>query len=530
MRLSVTYDEYVRRFARALVEQHVGAGDLMAVVSVQGTSTDGQAFTGSTRLLTSAIDRYGRGLSGHIGLSMPEKISRNLTTYRVIQEVSERLGLISGRRKAILWIGGQVEFDPGSLICLPPDPDGECSLLSTAAPSLIGAYRDAVGAATRNNVGIYPVDPSGLTPVLGSGELKRTAALRQMAEDTGGLAVVGTNNIEDLYREIDRETGTSYVLGYTPTATHRDGAFHTVDVRVKRPGLTVRARRGYYAPRPDAPAPLMPPGPAGVSRAALDALRLPVPVRGLTVEVFASAFNGPAGDRSAVIGGQVSGALRLDPAERIAIAYQVLDLEGRVQTGQYKVFTLDLTPDTRSRVEESGVHFVDRITLPPGRYELRLVAEQPGGAVGSVVTTLDIPELKDSLQMSGVLLAASSTALNVVAQSDEPLRAVLGSTATAIRRFPRGDFVTALGEVYGPEADVQVAGILTTAAGQEVQREPAIVSRQPGIAGDPEAWRYHVEFNLSEVAPGPYVLTLEVSVEGQPGRPAQRQIPFIVTE
>jgi VWFA-related protein len=525
-----TYDEYVRRFARAFVEKHVVAGDLVAVVNVEGTSTVNQAFTSSTRLLTSAIDRYGRGLSGHNDLTMAEKISRNLTTYRVIQEVSERLGLISGRRKAILWIGGQVELDPGSLICLPPDPDGDCSQLSIAAPSLIGAYRDAVGAATRNNVGIYPVDPSGLTTELGTRELKRTAALRKMAEETGGLAVVGTNNIEDRYGDIDRDTRTYYVLGYTPATTHRDGAFHPIQVRLKRPGLNVRARPGYYAPKPDARPPVAQPVPIGISAAALNALRLPVPVRGLSVDVFTSVFNGPTRDRSVVIGGQVSGALRLDPAERIAITYQVFDLEGRVQTGQYKVFTIDLKPDTRIRVEESGLHFVDRVFLPPGRFELRLVAEQPGGSVGSVVTTLDIPELKEVLHLSGVLLAASSTALNVVTQSDEPLRQTLGSDPTAIRRFPRGDIVTAFGEVYGSAADVQVAGILMTATGEEVQREPGFVSRRLGIAGAPDAWRYNVEFNLSDVAPGQYVLIIEVGADAQSGRSTQRRLPFIVTE
>jgi len=170
-------------------------------------------------------------------------VSRNLNTYRAIQDLSERLGAMSGRRKAILWVGGQLQFNPVSGPCAQPDPRNLCAIPRSAG-ALLAAYRDAIGAATRNNVAIYPIDPSGMTTELGLGELERMAALRTVAEDTGGIAVVGTNNIAAQYQAIVRDTSTYYVIGYAPATAYRDGKFHAIQVRLKRPGLTVRARKG----------------------------------------------------------------------------------------------------------------------------------------------------------------------------------------------------------------------------------------------------------------------------------------------
>ena len=73
-------------------------------------------------------------------------------------------------------------------------------------------------------------------------------SLRSVSEDTGGFAAVNHNDLNDSFARIIRENSSYYVLGYYPAGDKRDGRFHNVDVRVKRPGLTVRARKGYVAP------------------------------------------------------------------------------------------------------------------------------------------------------------------------------------------------------------------------------------------------------------------------------------------
>jgi VWFA-related protein len=532
-RTGLTYDAYAKAFARQFVQEQVTTRDSVAVVHVQGTFTDSQPFTTNKQRVLASIDRYGLGLSGAIsGVSIFEAIQRNLDTYRAIQDLSERLGAMSGLRKAILWVGGQIEFSPQDN-CPPAGRTDGC-ILAGAAPTLVAAYRDAIATANRHNVAVYPIDPSGLTTDLGMGELERKAALRMVAEDTGGLAVVGTNNLGDMYQAIVRDMSTYYVLGYAPAVERRDGKFHDIKVRVKRPGVTVRARKGYFAPRPDAPTRIAPTLPDGVSTAARDALRMPLPVRGgLQIDAFGAAFKGAPDQATVVIGSQITGALRLGSGGRIAVTYQVFDDEGRVQTGHYKVFNVTPSAATRLRIEESGLRLLDRISLPPGRYEVRLVVDQPDGAVGSVVIPVDVPKFDNSLALSGVTLAASSTASDVTLQEDPVSQDAHGMSPTASRRFPRGDVLSAFAEIYTNDsritaADLTVTGVVSSAAGQDVQRAEARAAA-PARSDAPGRWGFIIEVGPLDVEPGQYVLTVEAS-SARHSTPLRRRIPFIVEQ
>lgn len=77
---------------------------------------------------------------------------------------------------------------------------------------------------------------------------------RSIAADTGGSTISGTNLLAGLTR-VANEGRAYYLLGYSPTNTRRDGQFRKIEVSVNRPGVTVRARGGYFEPtsRPDTP-------------------------------------------------------------------------------------------------------------------------------------------------------------------------------------------------------------------------------------------------------------------------------------
>src|SRR5207253_2724807 len=93
------------------------------------------------------------------------------------------------------------------------------------------------------------------------------------------------------------------VLAYYPPSDKRDGKFHKIEVRVKRPGVTVRARRGYNAPRGKAPATtLKAPG-----AAVREAVNSPLPLSGLTMTVFAAPFKGVAPNASVLFGVEMRG-------------------------------------------------------------------------------------------------------------------------------------------------------------------------------------------------------------------------------
>src|SRR5205814_2708233 len=74
---------------------------------------------------------------------------------------------------------------------------------------------------------------------------------RTLAEATDGLAIVDSNSLAGGMKRIVDDLSSYYLLGYYSNAK-LDGRFHAITVRVKRPGVQVRARRGYLAATPAA--------------------------------------------------------------------------------------------------------------------------------------------------------------------------------------------------------------------------------------------------------------------------------------
>jgi VWFA-related protein len=536
----VAYPVFVKRVATQFIDDNLQPGDLAAVVNTQGTFEDGQPFTSSKELLRASVDRYGRGLSGDLPdeITAAEMVQRHLDTYRTLQDVATRLGVITGRRKAILWMGAQLRFEMP--LCDRPGGTGPGTGLGTKEcqmnlrwGSVLAAHRDAMAAATRNNVAIYAIDPAGLQITMGQRELDRLSGLRLVAEDTGGLAVVNTNNFRDGFTNIVRDNSTYYVLGYTPATDYRDGKYHPVTVRIKRSGrYTVRQRGGYTAPAPDSPAVALTAPPSGASAAARDALRLPVPVRGLNVTIFNAAFKGATREESVLIGGEITGDLLLDGRQQVGLSYQVFTQDNHVQVGEYKTFALNLQPDSRENVTGSGLHFVDRLTLPPGRYEMRYAVDQPGGHVGSVVAPLIVPKFDEPLSLSGIVLASGASATQFMLRDDAGIRERLGANPTSDRTFQSGDLLNTYVEVYSNDAaltadDLTVSGLLATADGKLISREDARL-RSVVRSGDGR-WAYTVQMDLADIPAGSYVVTLEAT-STRHKEPVRRAIPIIVVE
>ena len=113
----------------------------------------------------------------------------------------------------------------------------------------------------RANASFYPVNPRGLevfdSPINAPLPLDadrariraRTEMLQTLAENTDGIAVVNTNDLSGAMKRIVDDLSNYYLLGYYSTGK-LDGKFHSITVRVKRPGVRVRARRGYLASTP----------------------------------------------------------------------------------------------------------------------------------------------------------------------------------------------------------------------------------------------------------------------------------------
>ena len=143
-----------------------------------------------------------------------------------------------------------------------------------------GNRLDQIAAlARRNNVSLYPISQSGLAPATtssrrgygrggygGGGASSRTifemqSALRGLADDTDGLAIVNTNEVMNNLKKLMAATSAYYLLSYNPSNSTADGRFRKITVKVSRSGTRLRARPGYVAVRPADLKPVLPPEP-----------------------------------------------------------------------------------------------------------------------------------------------------------------------------------------------------------------------------------------------------------------------------
>lgn len=119
-------------------------------------------------------------------------------------------------------------------------------------------FRDLLDEANRGNSSFYTIDPRGLpvfdtplskpaiSPAVDQANLQnRLDSLRTLASATDGIAVLNSNDIDKGLKRVVDDLTSYYLLGYYSTNAKPDGKFHAIAVKVKRPGVAVRARRGY---------------------------------------------------------------------------------------------------------------------------------------------------------------------------------------------------------------------------------------------------------------------------------------------
>ena len=122
----------------------------------------------------------------------------------------------------------------------------------TSSPATLA---QALAEVQKSDAVIYAVHSMGIAPSANVQDLAGEFVLKAMSEDTGGRAFFPpiyedqkkeVRDLGEIYRRISAEVRAQYVLTYYSKSQARDGRFQSIRVRVKRPGLQVRSRRGYY--------------------------------------------------------------------------------------------------------------------------------------------------------------------------------------------------------------------------------------------------------------------------------------------
>jgi VWFA-related protein len=213
-----------------------------------------------------------------------------------------------------------------------------------------------------------------------------------LALETGGLIRRGP--LDEGLERAARESESYYLLGYEPTWRAADGRFHRIAVEVSRPGVKVRARRGYHATAPS-------PSPGGVHPDVANALESPLEAAGVPLRLASYVLGPTEGGRSLVVLAGWADAAQLEWrsegdrfADRLETAFRVSPAEGGEPIDRDRRVAVKLGAEDHAGAVREGLPLLVDFELAPGRYQTRLVVRDEGsGRVGSVLAEVEVPGL-----------------------------------------------------------------------------------------------------------------------------------------
>jgi VWFA-related protein len=487
-----------RDIAEAAILQ-LRQGDLAAVVFA--THGIPQNFTSDRALLLNAVNRpfatLPDGDTGAAGGCYCGSCS-----LETVANVAEGMGEVRQRRKILIIVGSNMSINPM----------GTCA-------GVLGGVRDrAIRAIKAGNITVHAFDPAGLD-VPNPGALAkeppnymqlRAAAMRRRGNigvlpgESGGRVVVG-NEPESEVGAVFRESASYYVLGVQPGATTADGKFHHVDVKVSRPGVTLQARQGYYAPgaRKSAQKPALKIPPALAS-----AVSGVWPKSDLALQMQATAFALP-GLRDAEL--QVLLSARVEDGQGLGAA-QVEVFVGAFDRNGKSLADTRLTLSVPVRPSAGGGPDLEyeipmKLKVKAGRYEVRAaVTDATSGRSGSVYGYVDVPEYTQTpVALSGILVQVTP-ATPRTNPGDRPF------TPTTRREFRRDETVTAIVREYQGLTRAIMPGylqvqVLNTHDQRVFGYETRLLPEQFGAN---RAADHGIEIPLRDFEPGEYLLAMEV--------------------
>ncbi len=280
----------VFRRLREFLSGQLGPGDRVMLVSYERSLHVRRPFTSDATLVAAALGELetmtGQGVHADSSrremleaieeATDPQQVSGRLRTYAeseyndlvfAVNALKDFVGWLAGLpgRKALLYVSDGVPMTPGEdLYHALNQKFTNYSVLSQVTEFNAARRFDELAAlANASRVTFYALDASGLrtftaasaesaaagTPGLGSFAdsiyfANHQNTLRLLADRTGGIAVVNTNDVGSGLERIAQDFGTYYSLGYSPSHAG-DGRYHKIEVKVRRKGTTVRHRDGY---------------------------------------------------------------------------------------------------------------------------------------------------------------------------------------------------------------------------------------------------------------------------------------------
>jgi hypothetical protein len=420
-----------------------------------------------------------RGVMGEVipvhGPRDPARFFGDMTGFKTLTDLAKRIGTDAGRRNAVVWISGGLNAPSDALCGKGRGDDFQCGALAALLESM-----------RRANVAAYPIFTGDFSARL----------MKEVADASGGFVMSAANFDRELPGLID-DLDHYYLIGFYPDDTS-DQKFHAVDVRMNRPGLTVRYRRGYQPGAP--PKPRNSSGLARMSEGLLPVMDLPLRITGTALPGGSSVVVSleVRTDRAALVEG--------DGHLRDALRYQVWAVDLRKKkpvTTIAREARLDLNPEEAKAAPGDPLAHQIHTSLPlgPGRYQLRASAQSGKTKKGgSVFHEIEVPDFKRGPALSDIVIGYDAGGRVPILRGGTGV-ARLPFAPTLDREFSADDGLLVMCEFVqraNGEADVTIE--LLRASGEPLRR---LVTRR--VSGADLA-RLDPKLPLQGLQPGGYLL------------------------
>jgi VWFA-related protein len=415
--------------------------------------------------------------------------------------------------------------------------------------------RATVNAAIRANVAFYPVDARGLLAMAPGGDASTASAsgtgiftgktqqglrdkfntsqetLSTLASDTGGKALLDSNDLTMGITQAQKDINTYYILGYYSSNEALDGKYRRVKVRLKSDSQAkLDYRNGYYAGKTFQKFTA-----SDKERQLEEALTLGDPFTELPLALEVDYFRMARDKYFVPITARIAGsAIDLSKKETTELDFigQIRDPSGRLIGGVRDGITLKFTGDNAAQLARKQIEYDSGVTLPPGDYRLKFLArENQNGKMGTFEMKFTVPDLSkqsNTVRMSSV----------VWSNQREPLSASVGSAGTSkkvleahplvengeklvpdiTRVFRKDQKLFVYFEVYDPgmETSPSVTAELMVFRGKSKTFESAPVRVTRPKSGRQNTLAFEFQMPLANIPPGRY--SCQVSVIDEQAR------------
>lgn len=320
-------------------------------------------------------------------------VNRALTTLKAMETIANHLAGIPGRKNLIWFSGGfpfTLGFDDPEVFS---DPVREHRAFNEETERVSKAMNNA-------NVAIYPVDARGLmtlqqfkaenarAPVAPGRALNPSAknqdTMEILADATGGRAFYNTNDLKGAIRKAVEDAAVTYTLGFYPPSEDWDGKYHKVEVKVRRKGLDVRARKGFIAFLEQTPTPKQ------AAEALRNALASPLQATGIGINARMDVSDQPKL-------GSIRVLLQIDPANltlqqtggrytgSLEMVFVQQTADGRGINTSNQGLTVNLLPERYQSALRTGLLLTKYVEPVKGAEMLQIVIlDRPTGNIGSL--------------------------------------------------------------------------------------------------------------------------------------------------